>query len=141
MTSEREGNLNWIQLVEVDVLKVADSSRHQGYLGLFPAQTQKVKKNCSKKISYLFSKKVFIFWEMELFSSRIKKVLLLSRKKAFLIFREMELLKKPSYISGGNFPSFEKISVICFLKQNFFLYFRKELEKPKKQKFLAFQDD
>ena len=78
---------------------------------------------------------------MELFSSRIKKVLLLSRKKAFLIFREMELLKKPSYISGGNFPSFEKISVICFLKQNFFLYFRKELEKPKKQKFFAFQDD
>ena len=42
---------------------------------------------------------------MELSSAKIKKVLIFSQKKKLLIFREMELFKKPSYISGGNFPS------------------------------------
>ena len=40
---------------------------------------------------------------MELSSHKIKKFLIFSQKKAFLMFWEMELFKKTSYISGGNF--------------------------------------
>ena len=42
---------------------------------------------------------------MQLSSPKIKKVLIFSQKKTFLIFGEIELFKKTSYISGGNFPS------------------------------------
>ena len=40
---------------------------------------------------------------MEFSSPKIKKFLIFSQEKAFLIFREMELFLK-TYISGGDFP-------------------------------------
>ena len=49
---------------------------------------------------------------MELSSPKMKKNLIFCQKKAFLIFREIELFKKTSYISGGNFRRSEKISYI-----------------------------
>ena len=42
---------------------------------------------------------------MELSSPKIKNVLIFFQKKGFLVFRETGLVKKTSYISGGNFPS------------------------------------
>ena len=50
----------------------------------------------------------FIIQEMELFSPKIKKVLIFSQKKAFLIFREIKLFNKTSYISRGNFWALKK---------------------------------
>ena len=53
------------------------------YLGQFTAQVQKIRTH-SEKIYYVFSKKVFhMFWEMELFSPKIKKILIFSQKKSF----------------------------------------------------------
>ena len=43
-----------------------------------------------------------MFQEMELSSLKTKKFLIFSQKKAFLIFLEIELLKKTCYISEGN---------------------------------------
>ena len=57
----------------------------------------------------------------------------------------MELFKKTSYILGGNFPSVKNkkkhSEKICFYFRKWkflanFLYFRRELAKPEKQKFL-----
>ena len=79
---------------------------------------------------------------MELSNSNIKKFLIFSQKKAFLIFRETETPKK-LFI-------YKKIKPLlnCFLyfgKWNFlalsfkkFLYFRKELIGPANKKFLIF---
>ena len=61
----------------------------------------------------------FIFREIELFYPKIKKFLIFSQKKAFLIFQEAEtrenslyfskwnffIFRKTSYISGSKFPS------------------------------------
>ena len=49
---------------------------------------------------------------MELSSPNIKKFLTFFQKKAFLKFREMELLKGSSYISEENFLISEKTSYI-----------------------------
>ena len=47
-----------------------------------------------------------MFWEMELCDSKIEKFLTFSQKKAFLIFWEMELFKKTSYIlRNGTFQA------------------------------------
>ena len=46
----------------------------------------------------------FIFQKIKLSLPKIKKFLIFSQKKAFLIFWELELFKNTSYISGGNFP-------------------------------------
>ena len=87
-----------------------------------------------KNISYIFRNKKFIFWDIELSSSKIKKnyyifsrkfflyfgkltflaqrlknFLYFSQKIFFLIIREMELFKKTCYILGGIFLSSEKI--------------------------------
>ena len=62
----------------------------------------------------MYSEKTFlIFPEMELSGSNIKKFLIFSQKKAFLIFLKKKTPKKSlifrekelSYISGSNFPS------------------------------------
>ena len=88
----------------------------------------------------MFPQKVFpTFWEMELFELRKKKkkftpkkflvfslkmfflylrssnfvaTLNFLQKKGFFIFRELELFKESSYISGGNFRSPENVSYI-----------------------------
>ena len=44
---------------------------------------------------------------MELSGTEIKKFLIFSHRKPFLIFRERKLFKKTSYILGGNFPSLQ----------------------------------
>ena len=45
------------------------------------------------KMSYFFSKKVFfIFWEMELFGTKMKNFLMFSQKKVFLYFRKLNVL-------------------------------------------------
>ena len=114
----------------------------------------------SEKLSCIFLKKFFlIFQKMELSGTKIKKVLIFSQKKAFLIFWEMEFFKKTSYISGGNLlsslnkkttlkrflifwetelsgPKLKKLHIF-FLKKNF-LYFWRELYKIGKQTFFRF---
>ena len=73
---------------------------------------------------------------MELSSSMIKKVLLFSQTKYFLIFREMESSKKTSYISGKNFPSWRNKKKPTLKK---FLIFQEiELSSPKLEKLLYF---
>ena len=52
-----------------------------------------------------------IFQEIELYYSNVKKLLIFSQKKAFLIFGETETLKK----------------IICVSRNRTFLYFRKLL--------------
>ena len=80
-------------------------------------------------------KKFFIFQEIGLSSSSIKKFLIFSQKKAFLIFRDMELfyilgngnLGKVPYISrNGTFLYFGKRksrkNSLYFRKRNFFIF-------------------
>ena len=71
------------------------------------------------ELCYIFSKNVFhIFAEMVFSIPKNEKFIIFSPKKAFLIFQEMELVKKSSYISGRNLLSLknkknsEKISYI-----------------------------
>ena len=62
-----------------------------------------------------------IFCEFELSGSNIKKLLIFSQKKAFLISQETEIHQKipyisgngtiTSYISGSNFPSLKNIKI------------------------------
>ena len=95
-------------------------------------QARKIKKICSQKTSYIFSKKAFlifrkstlknflyflIFWEMEISSSNNKTLNIFSQKKALLI-GETETPKK--------FLIFQETETI----KNF-LYFRKELSEFK----------
>ena len=62
---------------------------------------------------------------MEFSSLNVKNFFIFSQKKAFLIFREMELFKKTSYISGGNFS------------KNFLIISEMELSSPRFKKFLV----
>ena len=55
------------------------------YLAHFSAQSRKIRKIYSEQIPY-----ISIFQEMELSDSKIKLFRTLSKKKAFLIFPEME---------------------------------------------------
>ena len=69
---------------------------------------------------------------MELSGSNIKKFLIFSQKKSFLIFQGT------SYISGSNFPN-SKSKKNALLKN--FLYFGEiELSSPKLKKLLIFQE-
>ena len=117
----------------------------------FLSPDSKNKKNSLwKKFLYFL-----VFQGMECSGPNIKKFLSFSQKKAFLIFQEMEL----SYISGNGNPKnlliFEEVTflawkmkkkkVLYFRKWNFpapslknFLYFRTELAKPEKQKFVVY---
>ena len=82
-----------------------------------------------KKISYISGKWNFLTIKVKTFLYFLKKCfsfisgnrsfrpqnnfLYFLKKKVFLMFREMKLFKKASYISGGNFPiSKKKISEI-----------------------------
>ena len=68
---------------------------------------------------------------MELSSSNIKKFLIFSQKKAFLIFRKQKSRKSSLYFWKRNFLIFLETETLNFL------YFRKyvsELKKPKKKK-------
>ena len=82
----------------------------------FKPNFENLKKSLLKKV-FMFSGNRVIFQEIELFSSNIKKFLIFSQKKAFLIFRQME----PSYFSENGNP--EKILYISGNRT--FLYFRK----------------
>ena len=82
----------------------------------FKPNFENLKKSLLKKV-FMFSGNRVIFQEIELFSSNIKKFLIFSQKKAFLILREMEL----SYFSENGNP--EKILYISGNRT--FLYFRK----------------
>ena len=115
-------------------------------LGSLSSPSSKNKKNSSQK-------KFFIFWKMKLFGSNIKKFLIFSQKKDFLIFRETKtsinylqfrkrnffITQQTSYISRSNGPSSknkkthsEKMSYISgkwkVLAPNFknLLYFRRK---------------
>ena len=92
------------------------------------------------ELSYIFPKKNFIFLETELSKPSfqnillLKKVLIFSQKKFFLIFWEMEL------------SSLKINKILIFLQESFsyilgnetflknLLYFRRELSKLKKYK-------
>ena len=72
---------------------------------LFEPQARKINKKSTLKNVLIF----FIFREMELFGPNIKKFLIFSQKKAFLIFQETETPKKNPYILGnGTFLYFRK---------------------------------
>ena len=58
---------------------------------LFKPKLEKLKKKSPPKKKFLY---FFIFREMELSCSNIKKCLIFSQNKAFLIFRETETPKK-----------------------------------------------
>ena len=115
-------------------------------IGSLSSPSSKNKKNSSQK-------KFFIFWKMKLFGSNIKKFLIFSQKKDFLIFRETKtsinylhfrkrnffITQQTSYISRSNGPSSknkkthsEKMSYISgkwkVLAPNFknLLYFRRK---------------
>ena len=72
-------------------------------------------------------KKFLVFQEMELSGSNIKRFLIFSQKKAFLIFREMKLFifqetktrKSSLYFRKGNFVAFQKTKIPkkCFIFQ------------------------
>ena len=87
---------------------------------------------------------------MELSDSMIKKFIIFSQKKVFLIFQETELSyisakensEKVLYISeNGTFFYFRKrkprINSLFIRKQNFFI-FQEEVPKPQKPKFFIF---
>ena len=57
---------------------------------------------------------------MELSRCKLKKFLIIFQKKKILIFREMEL-------------SSPKLKTLIFFPKNNYLYFRRELEKARKQ--------
>ena len=104
-----------------------------------------------KKSSYISGngnpKKFLTFKKIRLSSSNIKKFVIYSTKKTFLIFRETETLKT-SYIWGSNFPSsksknnpllksflhFWKIKLFNS-KLKDFLYFRKNFKSLKIKNF------
>ena len=89
-----------------------------GSLGLFPAQSRKIKEIYSKKISYIFSKFFFIFWETKF----KKNFLIFFQKKTFLIFQEIELssLKIKNSWEGTTFWEW-KIKKYS-LQKNFFYF-------------------
>ena len=71
-------------------------------------------------MSCIFSKEVFFtFWEMEVSSLWISFLYFLKKKN--LIFQEIELFEKPSYISGWYFQSSKNKKNTL----NFFSYFEK----------------
>ena len=73
---------------------------------------------------------------MELSNPKIKKVLIFSlKKKAFLMFWEMELSKKTSYISGKNFLS---LQIKGPTLKKFLVFHEMEISSPKLKKLLYF---
>ena len=77
---------------------------------------------------------------MEFSSPKIKKFLIFSQEKAFLIFREMELFLK-TYISGGDFPRLKnkKHTLKKFLGKNFLRKWN--FLVPSFKKILMFQEE
>ena len=88
-------------------------------------------------------KKVLIFGEMDFLALRLKTFLYLKRELAKpknKKIQEMELINF-FYISIGNLQSLKKNKKKQEMELlNFFPYFRRELAKPGKQKFLIFQE-
>ena len=109
------------------------SSRLQSYLGHLFSPSSKNKKN-AEKISYVFPKKVFlIFWEMELSSTKLKKLFIFLQKNFF-----SPSSKNKKTIHSENFfyvfpPKLFHIFLAPKLKT--FLYF---YQKRKSQIFLNF---
>ena len=105
-----------------------------GIMVLLSSTSKKWKKSTTKKFP--------IFPKMELSSSKTKN---------FSYFRKRNFLAS-TYISGWNFSSTKKENnvdkwkflvpslknFLYFLIKRFFLYFRRELGNPEKQKFLIF---
>ena len=79
--------------------------------------------------------KFLTFQEMELFSPKIKKVLIFSQKMFFLHFRKWSCLKKTSYISGRNLraakikKNTQKKLIAFFQKKAFPIFRETDLEK------------
>ena len=72
-----------------------------------------------KIFSFFLKKRFFYILGIATFLLKDKKIPIVSWKKYFLIFWEIELFKKTFCISGASFPSSEKISYI--LKDKFIL--------------------
>ena len=86
-------------------------------------------------------KKVLIFQEMELSSSKIKKFVIFSQKTAFLVFLEMEQApKNKKKFAPSKFLLFQEMETpkkfIIFFRRNAFLIF---LERETLKKFILFQ--
>ena len=71
---------------------------------------------------------------MEFSSLKIKKIPIFSQKEAFLMFCEMKLFKKTSYISGENSLSSKNKPTVKI----FFIFQEMELSSPKCEKFSYF---
>ena len=82
------------------------SDRKRGYLATWctfkPKLSQKTLKKLIVKKSVVFLQKMF-FLDFGKWNFLALKNVLLFLKKAFLMFRKMELFKKTSYISEGDF--------------------------------------
>ena len=114
---------------------------HREYnMAHFLSPSAKNKNVPTKKSSYKKFLYFLIFQEIELSGSYIKKALIFSQKKTFLIFRITETLKP--YILGSNFSSsknkkntlkkfltFPKMELSSPKAKNG-LYFRRELANP-----------
>ena len=66
---------------------------------------------------------------MELSGSNIKKFVIFSQKKSFLIFRELETTKNSLYFRKRNFLIFQETETLKNL-----LYFRREFSSQKNKK-------
>ena len=137
--------------------KKSFSRKLRGHLGHFSSQTQKIKKIKkihSENFFYIFLEKKFLYIEKwNFFVPSLKNSLCFSKKK--IIFWEMVIFKKASYISGGKFQNlknkintlwknfivifweiklsgFKLKKILHFFYKKFFFYFRRELGKPKK---------
>ena len=122
------------------------SSGFKDYLGHFPAKAQKKQQNTPRKTFLIFSemelsssnflkRNLFLYFSC-IFHPKLEykkflyirkrklpqKVLLLSQKKALLMFQEMETLRK-------YFP---------LRKQNFLIYWKRHIQKPDIFRTLAY---
>ena len=78
------------------------------------SELKKQKKSTLKKVLIFLQKNFFFFYfrKWNFLALTLKNFLHFFQKKAFLKFREMELLKGSSYISEENFLISEKTSYI-----------------------------
>ena len=92
----------------------------QGSLSYFLVQARKIKKTFLKKVLIFSQEKDFlIFQEMERFGHKIKNFLIFFQKNAFLIFVEMEL-------------SSHKLKKLLDFFKKYFQEKRPKSQKPKK---------
>ena len=98
------------------------------FLKLFLILQPKFFKPKFETIKKTTPKKILIFWEIKLFSSNIKEILIFSQRKAVLVFWETETPNKSLYSRGQSFLIFEKMGN----PKNYFYISGSNFPNPKK---------